>query len=75
VFDQVFENYIFHVGPSATFEMRVFSQTGLMTELEQAGFVNIKMFGTLLGIWNLLARSGHCRWQLVYDGEIKNYNY
>jgi hypothetical protein len=29
----------------------------------------------LLGIWNLLARSGHCRWQLVYDGEIKNYNY
>jgi GT2 family glycosyltransferase len=41
--EQVFDNLVFHGGSGATLEMRVFSKTGLMAELEQAGFVNIRI--------------------------------
>lgn len=39
---QLFDDLVFHGGEGATLEMRVFSQAGLMAELEQAEFVNIK---------------------------------
>ena len=42
--EQVFHDLVFHGGPGATLEMRVFSQSGLMAELEQAGFVDVKIF-------------------------------
>jgi hypothetical protein len=41
--EQIFEDLIFHGGVGTTLEMRVFSQSGLMAELEQAGFTNIKL--------------------------------
>jgi SAM-dependent methyltransferase len=41
--EQIFENLIFHGGVGTTLEMRVFSQSGLMAELEQAGFTNVKI--------------------------------
>ena len=36
--EQRFNNLVFHGGPGSTLEMRVFSQAGLLLELEQAGF-------------------------------------
>lgn len=41
--EQVFDNLVFHGGPGVTLEMRVFSQAGLLAELKQAGFGNIKI--------------------------------
>ena len=41
--EQVFDNLVFHGGVGSTLELRVFSRNGLMVELEQAGFVNIKI--------------------------------
>ena len=41
---QTFENLVYHGGPGATLEMRIFSRDGLMAELEQAGFQSIKIF-------------------------------
>jgi len=36
--EQTFEYLVFHGGPGNTLEMRVFSQAGLLTEFERAGF-------------------------------------
>jgi SAM-dependent methyltransferase len=41
--EQIFEDLIFHGGVGTTLEMRVFSQSGLMAELKQAGFTNVKI--------------------------------
>lgn len=40
---QVFDNLVFHGGPGATLEMRVFSKEGLLNELKMAGFQSIKI--------------------------------
>jgi hypothetical protein len=54
--EQYFDDLVFHGGPGATLEMRVFSQSGLLSDLRRAGFENIPdLFRALLGIWNLLA--------------------
>lgn len=42
--EQVFNNLVFHGGPGATLERRVFSQAGLISDLKQAGFDTIKIF-------------------------------
>lgn len=42
--EQVFNNLVFHGGPGATLEMRVFSQAGLMSELQHAGFGKVKIY-------------------------------
>jgi SAM-dependent methyltransferase len=42
--EQVFDNLVFHGGPGATLEMRVFSEAGLMAELKQAGFGTIIIY-------------------------------
>ncbi len=42
--EQKFDDLVFHGGPGATLEMRVFSQAGLMFELKRAGFKNIKIY-------------------------------
>ncbi len=41
--EQIFENLVFHGGPGSTLEMRIFSLQGLLDELEQAGFVSIRV--------------------------------
>lgn len=41
--EQIFDHLVFHGGVGSTLEMRVFSLDGLMAELEQAGFTNIKI--------------------------------
>lgn len=42
---QEFHPLVFHGGPGKTLEMRVFSKTGLQRELENAGFVDIRILG------------------------------
>ncbi len=42
--EQIYNDLVFHGGPGSTLEMRVFSQIGLMAELKQAGFGNIKIY-------------------------------
>lgn len=42
--EQMFDKLVFHGGPGATLEMRVFSQAGLMSELKQAGFGTVKIY-------------------------------
>ncbi len=37
--EQIFDNLIFHGGPGATLEMRVFSESSLLEECRNAGFV------------------------------------
>ena len=39
---QVFDHLIFHGGPGATLEMRLFSESSLIDEFKQAGFHNLK---------------------------------
>jgi SAM-dependent methyltransferase len=41
---QMFDNLVFHGGEGATLEMRVFSKTGLMEELERSGFGSVKFY-------------------------------
>jgi SAM-dependent methyltransferase len=48
--EQIFENLVFHGGPGATLEMRVFSRACLLAELDKAGFVDIKFCSD--PIWN-----------------------
>jgi SAM-dependent methyltransferase len=40
---QEFNDLVFHGGPGATLEMRVFSETALLQHLKDAGFANIKV--------------------------------
>ena len=40
---QHFDNLVFHGGKGATLEMRVFSKSGLINELVQAGFTDIRI--------------------------------
>jgi SAM-dependent methyltransferase len=40
---QEFDQLVFHGGEGETLEMRVFSETGLLRELEQAGFADIRI--------------------------------
>jgi GT2 family glycosyltransferase/SAM-dependent methyltransferase len=42
--EQLFDDLVFHGGPGATLEMRVFSQAGLQAELKRAGFENVKVY-------------------------------
>jgi GT2 family glycosyltransferase len=42
--EQLYNNLIFHGGPGATLEMRVFSQDGLIAEMKQAGFGSINIY-------------------------------
>jgi hypothetical protein len=45
---------VFHGGPGATLEMRVFSETALIQHLKDAGFANIKFHRTadlVHGVW------------------------
>jgi SAM-dependent methyltransferase len=49
-----FNDLIFHGGPGATLEMRVFSETALIQNLKDAGFANIKVHRAadlVHGIW------------------------
>jgi SAM-dependent methyltransferase len=41
--EQVFRNLVFHGGGGFTLEMRLFSETGLLAELSNAGFTDIKI--------------------------------
>lgn len=41
--EQVFENLRFHGGPGAALEMREFSKSSLLYNIEKAGFINIKL--------------------------------
>ncbi len=41
--EQVFEQLVFHGGGGFTLEMRLFSESGLLRELERAGFEHIKI--------------------------------
>jgi SAM-dependent methyltransferase len=43
---QIFENLVFHGGPGETLEMRIFSLNWIMSELETAGFQEIKILST-----------------------------
>jgi len=38
---ETFDNLIFHGGPGATLEIRIFSRNGVVQELNKAGFTNI----------------------------------
>jgi len=40
---QEFENLIFHGGEGETLELRVFSESGVIEELERAGFSNVRI--------------------------------
>ena len=40
---QTFRNLVFHGGPGATLEMRVFSESGLLTHLREAGFSDVRV--------------------------------
>ena len=40
---QEFRSLVFHGGPGKTLEMRVFSKSGLLRELENAGFANVRI--------------------------------
>lgn len=42
---QVFDNLVFHGGPGNVLEMRRFGEAGLLQNLVEAGFVDIKLFG------------------------------
>jgi SAM-dependent methyltransferase len=42
--EQLFDQLVFHGGPGATLEMRVFSQAGLQAELKRAGFENVTVY-------------------------------
>jgi len=42
---QEFHALVFHGGAGATLEMRVFSRAGLLRELAQAGFADIRVHG------------------------------
>jgi SAM-dependent methyltransferase len=51
---QEFNDLVFHGGPGATLEMRVFSETALIQHLKDAGFANIKVqraADLVHGIW------------------------
>ena len=51
---QEFDNLVFHGGPGATLEMRVFAETALVQHLKDAGFANIKVHRAadlVHGIW------------------------
>ncbi|MFZ0917863.1 MAG: methyltransferase domain-containing protein [Candidatus Udaeobacter sp.] len=51
---QEFNNLVFHGGPGATLEMRIFSETALIQHLKDAGFTNIKVHRVadlVHGIW------------------------
>jgi SAM-dependent methyltransferase len=51
---QEFSDLVFHGGPGATLEMRVFSETALVQHLKHAGFVSIKVHRAadlVHGIW------------------------
>lgn len=41
---QIFNDLVFHGGPGATLEMRVFSQSSLIEEFKKAGFNKIKIY-------------------------------
>lgn len=40
-----YENLVFHGGPGSTLEMRVFSESGLLHDLTEAGFIDIRLHG------------------------------
>jgi len=42
--EQIFENLVFHGGSGSTLEMRIFSKSGLLYELERSGFGSIKFY-------------------------------
>ena len=42
---QVFDQLVFHGGAGNVLEMRAFSEAGLLGDLRDAGFVDIKLFG------------------------------
>src|SRR4029078_8065037 len=42
---QVFDPLVFHGGAGNVLEMRTFSEAGLLRDLRNAGFVDIKLFG------------------------------
>jgi GT2 family glycosyltransferase len=42
--EQVYDDLIFHGGPGTTLEMRIFSKTGMLAELKEAGFDVVKIF-------------------------------
>lgn len=42
--EQIFKDLVFHGGVGSTLEMRVFSKDGIIKELEQAGFGNVKFY-------------------------------
>lgn len=50
---QEFENLIFHGGPGATLEMRVFSRDGLLDDLARAGFSDIRVHGEAVAAWGI----------------------
>ena len=42
--EESFRNLVFHGGPGATLELRVFSEPAIMEELERAGFCYVKIY-------------------------------
>jgi SAM-dependent methyltransferase len=51
---QEFDNLVYHGGEGETLEMRVFSETGLLNDLEQAGFADVEIMKAPFfefGIW------------------------
>lgn len=42
---QIFDQLVFHGGEGETLEMRVFSEAGVLAELQRAGFTNIRIHG------------------------------
>ncbi|MGV8941733.1 MAG: class I SAM-dependent methyltransferase [Lysobacter sp.] len=53
---QVFPDLVFHGGPGDTLEMRVFSESGLLRELRDAGFQDIQIMKAPcfeFGIWHV----------------------
>ncbi len=44
--EQIFDHLVFHGGIGATLEMRLFSESSLLREFEQAGFGRVKIYKT-----------------------------
>jgi SAM-dependent methyltransferase len=44
--EQIFDDLVFHGGIGSTLEMRVFSESSLLREFEQAGFGRVKIYKT-----------------------------
>jgi SAM-dependent methyltransferase len=53
---QTFRDLVFHGGPGATLEMRIFAERSLLRDLREAGFAEIEIYDDEIPAWGIVWR-------------------